>query len=318
MDLGAWASRANLRWVQVFSRCELQNRGCSGRIWRRIRGRRGGTWLHAAWYCTPQCLETALGQRLAQALSSPLAARPVPHRIPLGLLMLSRGQLSNPQLREALAAQRKNGCGQLGYWLGQLGFAAESQITAALGLQWACPVLPAFAPRDSFCATLLPFRLLEEFRMLPVQFVPSTRALYVAFSQGVDYPALHAVEGILDCRTEACLLNQSAMDQALQRIGDEGHADERVFESSRDASEMARIACGYVLKLNARAVRTAACGNYIWVRLESGQGLTHLLFRRPSPAPENSVPALANSSRPRVPFSDQASAPQSESSAIVR
>ena len=232
--------------------------------------------------------------------------------------MLSRGQLSNPQLREALAAQRKNGCGQLGYWLGQLGFAAESQITAALGLQWACPVLPAFAPRDSFCATLLPFRLLEEFRMLPVQFVPSTRALYVAFSQGVDYPALHAVEGILDCRTEACLLNQSAMDQALQRIGDEGHADERVFESSRDASEMARIACGYVLKLNARAVRTTACGNYIWVRLESGQGLTHLLFRRPSPAPENSVPALANSSRPRVPFSDQASAPQSESSAIVR
>lgn len=300
MGLGAWVAKANIHWGQAFSGCELQDHGCVGRIWRRIRGRHGGTWLHGAWYCAPQCLEHALRQRFASAHLPMFPRPPAPHRIPLGLLMLSRGQLTNPQLRSALEAQRTSGRGQIGYWLEELGFATEPQVTAALGLQWACPVLPSFAASDSRCAAMLPFRLLEKFRMLPVQFAASTRDLYLAFSQGVDYVALYAIERILDCRTEACLLSQSTMDRVLERIGHERHPSEMLFESSRDAAEMARITCGYVLKLSAREVRIAVCGAYVWVGLESGQGHTHLLFLRPNPA-EELAPVSTNPSGRKPP-----------------
>ena len=92
----------------------------------------------------------------------------------------------------ALEAQSAEGRGRIGGWLETMGFATEEQVTAALGTQWGCPVLPFYADGDPHCREMLPFRLMEKFRMLPVQYVTSTRRLYVAFSEGVDYSALYA------------------------------------------------------------------------------------------------------------------------------
>lgn len=294
MNLGAWVSKTDLQWKSLLPHCELRNRGCSGRIWRRIRGRRCGTWLHGEWYCAPQCLEAALRARLSHARPTKVPASLPPHRIPLGLLLLSRGYISDSSLRGALEAQRAHGHGRIGYWLEQVGAVTEVQITAALGMQWACPVLPSTSARDPRCAAMLPFRLLQKFRMLPVQFMAGTRILYIAFSQGVDYPALHAIEGILDCRTEACLLGQAAMERVLDGIARERHPDELHFENTNDPAEIAAIACGYVSQIGARAVRTAVCGEYVWLRLESGRDHVHLLFRRPTPTDEESEPRFAN------------------------
>jgi hypothetical protein len=202
------------------------------------------------------------------------------HRIPLGLLLLSRGQLSNSQLRLALEAQRTNGKGRIGHWLENLGFATEEQITVALGIQWACPVLPSHSSFDKGSARLLPLRLLESFRMFPVKFVTATRIFLVAFCDGVDYRALYAIEQMLHCRTEACLLSRSALERALEGIGHEPRNGDLLFESWRDMTEMARITCGYVLKLGAEDVRIVTCGEYIWVRLAAGRDFANILFRR--------------------------------------
>ncbi len=198
--------------------------------------------------------------------------------------MLSRGHLTNPQLRLALQAQNTEGRGRIGGWLETLGFATEAQVTAALGMQWGCPVLPLFADGDSRCRGMLPFRLMETFRILPVQYVAATRMLYLAFSEGVDYTALYAIEQMLDCRTEACLIRKSAMDTVFERIGHERRAGEMLFEGGRDPEEMARITCSYVLKLGAGHTRMVACGKYVWVRLQ-GAELTNLLFLRPGLPP---------------------------------
>jgi hypothetical protein len=281
VGLGRWISETRRQWGGAFPRCSHAGCTASGRVWRRLGWRPGGTLLQGAWYCSPQCLEAAVRERFRRARQTVLPAPPPQHRIPLGLLLLSRGQVSNNQLRLALEAQRSGGQGPIGRWLQQLGFATEPQVTAALGLQWACPVLPAFAAIDSRCTGMLPFRLLEKFRMLPVQFVASSSTLYIAFSQGVDYAALYAIEQMLGCRTEACLLGHSTMDQVLERIGHERRPGEMLFEGWRDVTEMARITCGYALKLGAQEVRVAACGEYVWVRLLPEEGVTDLLFRRP-------------------------------------
>jgi hypothetical protein len=206
----------------------------------------------------------------------------VHHRVPLGLLMISRGQLTNQQLRSALDAQRQTGRQRLGEWLEKLGFATEQQVTAALAQQWACPVLAAKASCDPASLRLLPYHLLETFRILPVQFVPSTRMFHLAFCDDIDYSALYAIEQMLNCRTQACLASRSAVARVLQLIEHERQSGELLFEGWRDASEMARITCGYVLKLGAQAVRLVGCGSFIWARLSTGQDVANLLFRRPA------------------------------------
>lgn len=263
-------------WGELFPQCADTTCSRVRGIWRRIYARQGGIRLHSVWYCAPQCFERAVGKRLSRTAVAAAPSGMRRHRIPLGLLMLSRGQLNNRQLRSALDAQRGNG-GRIGRWLEDMGFATEQQVTAALGMQWACPVLPQFS--DFSATSILPFRLLERFRMLPVRFIPQTRTLYVAFSERVDYTALYAVEQVLDCRSEPCLVGHSTMDAAIERLRHGRRSGELLLEGWRQPPEMAHITCGYALKLGAKNVRAVGCGEYVWVRLESDSAATDLMFR---------------------------------------
>jgi len=277
-------------WARTFPHCGEEDCTLRRRLWRRLHWWNGVIRLNEKSYCAPQCFESAL-QRCFLGFSMPAnEARPVQHRIPLGLLMLSRGQLTNRQLRSALEAQNSSGR-RLGECLERLGFATEQQVTAALGLQWACPVLMVGDIRDRNCTRLLPYRLLEHFRMLPVQFVKATRTFYLAFCDGIDYRALFAIEQMLDCRTEACLISSSAMDRALEWIGHEPRSGDFLFEGWRHPPEMARITCGYVLKLGARDVRMISCGGLVWARLRAGRDVAHLLFRQPRSTVDQSAPS---------------------------
>jgi hypothetical protein len=263
--------------------------------------RRVGWWhgrirLRGSSYCAPQCFEKAASECFSDACSSIGAAAAVQHRVPLGLLMLSRGHITHPQLQAALEAQRAAGHRRLGEWLEELGFATEPQVTAALGLQWACPVLVSRAPHDFACGRLLPYRLLERLRILPVQFVAATRTFYVAFCDGIDYTALYAIEQMLDCRTQACLIGRSTMDRELERMGHEARAGDMLFESWHDPAAMAHITCGYALKLSAEQVRMVTCGEYIWVRIEAKSEVSTLLFRHPLAAPAREHADLGDSS----------------------
>jgi hypothetical protein len=268
-------------WRAMFPRCADRECSAARRMRRRLACWHAGVRLNGSWYCSPQCLEKAVRQNYARGRVTALAKRAAQHRIPLGLLLLSRGQLTNPQLRAALQAQQDSGRGRIGYWLEHLGFATEQQVTAALGLQWACPVLPSSAPRDPACLGMLPFPLLESFRMLPVRFVAATQVLYIAFCDGIDYPALNAIEQMLDCRTEACLLSHSALDQGLEQMAEKFRSRDLIFEGRREVGEMARITASYALKLGAAEARIVNCGDYLWTRLLSQDAATNLLFRRP-------------------------------------
>jgi hypothetical protein len=299
----AWGVRLRgLRsgWQRAHPRCA--DRGCN--LTRRM-SRRFGWWhgriqLRGFSYCAPQCFENAARVCFSHACASAIAPSPFQHRVPLGLLMLSRGQLTHAQLRAALEAQSANRHRRIGEWLEQLGFATEQQVTAALGLQWACPVLGWKPPHDFTCGRMLPYRLLEHFRMLPVQFVAATRIFYLAFCDGIDYSALYAIEQMLDCRTQACLISRRNMDQELERMGHEARSGDLLFESWRDPAAMAQITCGYALKFGAEQVRIVSCGEYIWVRLEAKREFATLLFRHPLTAPLQEDPSVWEESSARL------------------
>jgi len=279
-----------------------QEEGCSrtGRLWRKMIGRHRQIQLQDACYCAPHCFERAVLRHLlrtsrrldcnleqrgephlngdrVQMRVTPVG-RPTYHRVPLGLLMLSRAQLSHTQLRIALERQQTSG-GRIGQWLEKLGFVSEQQVTAALGVQWGCPVSPCPNPQAADCTGLLPMLLLQALRMFPVRYVAATRVLYVAFSVGLDYTALYAVEQMLRCRTEPCVMQQSVLDALLANLARAPRCPDLLFENLESHAEIARITCAYVLKLGAEQVRIAACGNFIWARLATGGDVANLLFR---------------------------------------
>ncbi|HWP85825.1 MAG TPA: hypothetical protein VNN17_11580 [Terriglobia bacterium] len=199
--------------------------------------------------------------------------------MPLGLLMVSEGWISESDLREALAAQRTAEGGRIGEWMCRRGVATEQQVTSALSRQWARPVF-SLEGNTHFLqyAGMIPLPLLEAAQMVPVHYLPQSQHLYVAFALGIDYSVLYGAEQMLSCRTEPCLAAQSSVRSALERIREQPRPPEIVFDGGQDLRETGQTILNYVAQLGAEQVRLARCGRHLWVRLQSAQQSTHLLF----------------------------------------
>jgi hypothetical protein len=227
----------------------------------------------------------------------------------LGLLLLSRQQLTQEQLRTALNVQREaagetaerasesaqefenSATKKIGVWLQELGFASEPQVTAALARQWSCPVLQTeLMPVDSVRFPAIPARLLEWFQMMPVEVVEATKTLLMAFSERIDYTVLFAIRQMLGYRAEPCLVRPSVLEEKLQAFLRLRSTGDLVFDRLQDTGEAARIIASYATNARADEVRVARCGEHWWVRLERGRrgAVTLVLKTKPQ------FPALAS------------------------
>jgi hypothetical protein len=250
-------------------------------FWRRMRASRQRVLVQGSRYCREGCLHRALGEAFERLrAASPRAS--APHRVPLGLLLLARRQLTEQQLRAALEAQHTAGRGRIGEWLQALGFASEQQVTSALARQWGCPVWHAASVTAGTRTPQIPAALLESFVMMPVDYVAATRTLHVAFGEGIDYSVLYAIGQMADCRTEPCMAAASKVRGHLESLSGPRAENEMVFDRLTDDAECARIIASYSTGAGAYEVRIAACGPYVWVRLLPLSRIPlDLLFRTP-------------------------------------
>jgi hypothetical protein len=246
--------------------CALVSCSGSRSFWQRLRHRQG-TFLQGAFYCQPQCLETALISQLSHLRVMAPSPQP-PNRIPLGLLMVARGKLTFAEVRAALEAQRRAHYGKIGEWIEKLGFATEQEVTTALALQWGCPVATSFDPSTIHSLGSIPFPILEAFQMLPLNHVASTNTLYLAFGERVDHGALYAIETILACRTQPCVAGRKSIACQLDSMRQLPHPSDVEFGPMNDLTEMARIASSYTARLSPEAVRLSRIGRFIWLRLD--------------------------------------------------
>ena len=87
------------------------------------------------WGCSGRCVlamsKAAVRRELGDGATSAVA--PHRHRVPLGLMMLAQGWITQAQLRRALDAQRANGTGRIGDWLiAECGVEAERSVSDAV------------------------------------------------------------------------------------------------------------------------------------------------------------------------------------------
>ena len=165
-------------WREIVQKCE--NPRCDHRrvLWPFGAVKSAGMFLQGHWYCSPDCFEIAVQEALVQLLAVPESSQKKSHRIPIGLLLLSRGTINDAQLKQALDLQRTRGNGRIGKFLQEIRAVSEQDITSGLAAQWGCPVYPLESgrpassrrtrghgatggyPRSAQCASLLPLALL--------------------------------------------------------------------------------------------------------------------------------------------------------------
>lgn len=202
------------------------------------------------------------------------------YRMPLGLLMLSKGLITNEHLQEALKVQRESQRGRLGDWLRQLGMVTEDQLTSALGMQWGYPVFHlAQSPGFAECAAMVPLPVLEASCMAPVHYLPHSRTLYVAFSDGIDFAALRGLEQMLECSTQPCVIGESEMSEALDEIRRLPRPSETVLECPCEPQKLASTTRDWAQSNAAERVRATTCSEYLWIRIENTSNSGHLLVR---------------------------------------
>jgi len=264
-------------------------------LWQRLTGTPSTVLLSGSKYCLDACLEPALEDALLQARSS-VNHRSVPHRVPLGLLLLSRQHVTVEQLTSALDSQRAAGYGRIGEWLLTFGYVSKEQIIAALARQWSCPVLRdnSWTPRPERIPPLPP-TLLERSLMVPVGYAPASAALHLAFGDSIDHNLLYAIERMTGCHTEPCFALPESIQFRLRILIEQQTKNEVVFECETQVPESARIVRSYCARVSACEVRIAAAGLYTWVRLFRRRGpCLDLLFRcsSSSDTPQPPIPKV--------------------------
>jgi CheY-like chemotaxis protein len=182
---------------------------------------------------------------------------------------------------DAVAAIRNGACdyGKIGEWFEKLGFATEQEVTAALALQWGCPVASSLEPDAITPAFRLPLAILETFHMLPLHHAPATNTLSIAFGERVDHAVLYAIEKMLHCRTQPCVAGRNSIAGRLDRMRHQPLAREFEFGPMHDAADMVRIASSYITKFGADEIQLDRFGPFLWLRLESRPSIMNLLFR---------------------------------------
>ncbi len=277
---------AKMSVEHLVRKCESSTCLHTRRLWRAWLEPHHGLSLDGHWYCSPECFEHALAFAIGQFL--PGTPQPVKsHRVPLGLLMLSRGFVDNEQLKKALKAQKDSGSGRLGEWLRHIGAVTEEQVTQILGIQWSIPVFPLSQSRRFLeYAHFVPFHLLEVAEMVPVHHIPTSQHLYVAFIDRVNYSALYAVEKMLDCHTEPCLAMQSHVLQALKELRGRPRPLEVLVDNVSDPWVMAGTIFAQAERLEATDARVSGFDGFVWARLLSPSGYADILFQPAQDRPE--------------------------------
>ena len=284
---GRWAAPfARLR-DRVFLRCAGENCLRRQRFWAGWVRKAVALEFDSRWYCDADCLHPTLVRRLHGLLSLPPAEKTRTYRIPIGLLLIRSGALSQDLLREALRVQRTSGNRRIGDCLREMGAITDQQLTAALAQQWGCPVFPLdrqpVSPSES---PMLPLPLLESARAYPAHSNPTSGTLHIAFADRLDHSTLYAVEQMLGCRTEPCVASESAIDERIARLRRLRAGEEPCFDSIRDPIEMARIIASYSGALHSRRFAVARVASHVWVRFQCQRSVRDLLFRiagAPSP-----------------------------------
>lgn len=268
-------------WNYVRARCG--NPDCHNKLLTRsVPQNRAGIWMGSDWYCGADCFVVAARTRLAALATERVTEMPRNPRLSVGLAMLSRGYLTEEQLRIATEQSRLHG-EPLEASLVRLGLAGEKQLAAARAAQWGYPIL-GHDVSGLWVQVDLPRTLLLSFSAAPLHYVRASGRLVLGFVQRVEHSLLQAIELMAGCRAEPCFLTPTEFEEQLARIAILPEYEEIVVEEPETPAQMARTLGGLAMDVAAGEARFVHCKSWIWARLAGGRRSVDVLFGKKSAA----------------------------------
>jgi hypothetical protein len=139
------------------------------------------------------------------------------HRMPLGLIMLAQGWITNEQLQHALDLQRRAGKGRIGEWLVAECGVDHDRVIRGLGLQWQSPVLSVAGFDPAAMALTVPKELIDRTGVVPLR-IASGRILYLGWEDRPDASAAFAIARMSGLRVESGLVDAAELGPARQQL----------------------------------------------------------------------------------------------------
>jgi|SRR5579862_235619 len=237
-----------------------------------------GLSISGDWFCSEDCFEETVRARILGLLGAKgQHEQPPSLRMPLGLQLVSREVLTADQLKVVLERQRVTGA-NIGDVVQELGFATQEQITAAVAMQWSCPVF-SLEGQQLPAEIQIPYRLLELYEMLPVHYASNGRKLLIGFVSRVHYHILHTIEYLTQCVAAPCFITPGDYQRYLRLGPSSAKENQALFERSSSPAEIAHLVRNYTHQFAAEEARFDLCRDYLWARIRGGVREMDLLFR---------------------------------------
>lgn len=236
--------------------------------WLRLWRRRNTPRFEGKWACSADCMRLLIQGAVERELDdgTPLEPQKHKHRLPLGLLMLSQGWITQEQLRRALNAQREaGGKGRIGKWLMQQCNLSEEQVTRALSMQWGCPVLSLSDHRPEAVSTLIPRILLDAYGMVPLR-NGSSRLAYLAFEDRMDSSVALAVERMSGIHIEAGVVTASEFLRVHERMMQAPFPKAQLLEA-KSATTVVKELAAVMERVRPHQAKLVRMHRYFWLRV---------------------------------------------------
>jgi hypothetical protein len=244
---------------------------CTGG-WRTPWRRRRRPFFEGQWTCSGRCVLAAVRAAVRREMGEGVPTAPIAHRhrVPLGLLMLAQGWITQEQLRRSLDAQRERGVGRIGDWLKRECGLETEQVTRGLSMQWGCPVLTTDGFMPEMMALVMPGLLIERFGLVPLR-IAGSRILYAGSAERLDASVALAVEKMTDLQVESGVIEEAQFESARSRLL-ASDAIETKRESFNDNDAMIGRITALLERNQPVASRFVRVHQFYWLRmwLESG------------------------------------------------
>lgn len=237
--------------------------------------RKVGVNFSGEWYCSYRCVAAELERALGKMMGRAAASSKHSFRMPLGLTLVSRGYLTEEQLKTANEKQKADGQ-EFSDVLLSLKYIDERKLTAVRAAQWGCAV---FDIPDYFESPLmsLPRALMKRYFMVPLQFAKNTKRISVGFANKIEYGALYALEQLTDCKATPFLITANDFERCLALDPNPSYS-EQLFETRPAPAEIRHAICTAGAEMDAEEVSVVRCGDYLWARLKNGSKCSDLVF----------------------------------------
>ena len=270
--------------------CGLRNCPNSG-LMRIFPQGRIGIQVDQDWYCGVGCFFEATYDRFSSRSDGRIVEMPHTPRFSIGLALLTKGFLTDEQLRFASAQSKVRG-EELEIALLRLGMADEWQLTAARAAQWGVPVLGQDHVSNQV-AVDIPVALLRTYSAAPVHYSASSKRLLLGFVHRVEHSLLISLEKICECAVEPCFITPTKFAEQMTRLTAVTDCEERVIEEDLTPPRMAKTLARIAVEVSAREARFAHFRNLEWVRLTGKRRNVDVLFRgRIEAEPEKALNSL--------------------------